>query len=140
MNLKDLFPNLTEQNHNVTSPRTVDYNCVAWAAGDSNRWWQPGIYWPIPSTKDGCGIGELVLAFESLGYESCDDGSLESGFEKIALYAIGMMYTHVARQLANGSWTSKLGQLEDIQHDSPAVIEGSDYGEVLQFMKRALIT
>lgn len=138
MNLKDLFPNLTDQNHNLTSPRTVEYNCVAWAAGDSSRWWQPGIYWPIPSTKDGYGIGELVQAFESLGYESCDDGSLESGFEKIALYAIGMMYTHVARQLADGNWTSKLGQLEDIQHDSPAVIEGSDYGEVLQFMRRAL--
>jgi hypothetical protein len=80
----------------------------------------------------------LVGAFKSLGYQTCDDGSLEAGFEKIALYAIGMMYTHVARQLADGQWTSKLGQLEDITHESPAVIEGSDYGEVLQYIRRAV--
>lgn len=49
-----------------------------------------------------------------------------------------MMYTHAARQLPNGLWTSKLGQLEDITHATPQVIAGSDYGEVMQFMKRPL--
>ena len=77
-----------------------------------------------------------MLAFESLGYRECDDGSLESGFEKIALYAIGMdVIRTVARQLDDGRWTSKLGQLEDITHSSTDAIEDSDYGEVVQFMR-----
>ena len=138
MNLRDLFPNLTDDNHEITSPRTIDYNCVAWAAQNKKRWWQPGVYWPIESTRDEYGIGELVLAFESLGYQGCDDGSLEPGFEKIALYGIGMMYTHVARQLGDGRWTSKLGQLEDITHSSTDALEDSDYGEVVQFMRRPI--
>jgi len=49
-----------------------------------------------------------------------------------------MMYTHAARQLPDGKWTSKLGQLEDITHGTTDVIEGGDYGEVVQFMKRPI--
>ena len=29
MNLTDLFPNLTGENYEITSPRTVRYNCIA---------------------------------------------------------------------------------------------------------------
>ena len=64
MNLNDLFPNLTDDNHEITSPRTIEYNCIAWAARNTKRWWQPGAFWPIESTRDDCGIGELVLAFK----------------------------------------------------------------------------
>jgi hypothetical protein len=43
---------------------------------------------------------------------------LEPGFLKVALYGTGLTYTHAARQLADGKWTSKLGKGEDIEHDS----------------------
>jgi hypothetical protein len=46
------------------------------------------------------------------------------------------MDTYVARQLPDGRWTSKLGQLEDVTHATTDALEGSDYGEVVQFMKR----
>ena len=138
MNLKDLFPNLNDDNHEITSPVTVDYNCIAWAAHNSQRWWQPGVYWPNEVSREDCGIGALVDAFVKIGFEECSDGELEEGFEKVALYGSGMMYTHAARQLPNGQWTSKLGQLEDITHSTPEVIAGSDYGEVVKFMKRKL--
>lgn len=72
MILFDLFPNLTADNHEITSPKTIKYNCIAWAARNTDRWWQPGVYWPISSSRE----------------------------------------------------------------DLPEVIEGSDYGEVVQFMKR----
>ena len=36
------FPRLTPENHRVTSPAAIDYNCIAWAAGDAESWWQPG--------------------------------------------------------------------------------------------------
>jgi hypothetical protein len=140
MTLRDLFPKLTDENHELTSPKTIKYNCIAWAAQNTQRWWQPGFFWPIESERDAHGIGELILAFKELGYEECENGELEQGFEKLALYGFGMMYTHAARQLLDGKWTSKLGQLEDITHDSPEVITGGDYGEVVQFMKRPIVS
>ncbi len=86
MNLFVLFPHLTKDNQEITSPRTIKYNCIAWVAGKTDRWWQPGVHWPIESTRDDHGIGNLVTAFMSLGFEECDDGMLENGFMKIALY------------------------------------------------------
>src|SRR4051794_40367364 len=107
------FPNLTPKNHRVTSPATIDYNCVAWSAHDTGRWWQPGAYWPVKVASDDYGIDALEEAFMALGYEECHDGSLEPGFEKVALYGSSLVYTHVARQLPSGKWTSKLGAAQD---------------------------
>lgn len=138
MNLLDLFPRLTKDNHEITSPKTIKYNCIAWAVSKTDRWWQPGVYWPVESSRDDHGIGNLIAAFKSLGYEECDHGELETGVEKLALYGSGLMYTHAARQLPDGRWSSKLGQLEDIVHTTVEAIAGNDYGEVVQFMKRQL--
>jgi hypothetical protein len=79
----------------------------------------------------------LEQAFLSLGYEDCDDGSLESDYEKVALYGTTLFYTHAARQLSNGRWTSKLGRAEDIEHDTADDVAGGLYGKVAQFIKRA---
>src|SRR5258707_15078611 len=95
------FPRLTESNHRITSPATSDYNCVAWSAGDTAHWWQPGVYWPISATRDDAGIDALQAAFSSLGYDSCADGARELGYEKLALYATTTFYTHAARQLSS---------------------------------------
>ncbi len=133
----DDFPRLTEQNHRITSPATPDYNCIAWSAGDVEHWWQPRVYWPIATSDDDYGIGILEQAFLSLGFDECNDSTLESGYEKVALYGASLFYTHASRQLPNAKWTSKLGASEDIEHDSPDDIAGGIYGEVVQFMKRA---
>ncbi len=133
----DVFPALTERNHRPTSPPSVGYNCVAWTAGDTAHWWQPGVYWPVEAGRDNHGIGALEDAFRSLGYEPCADGCVEPGFEKVALYGSGFVYTHAARQLPDGRWTSKLGKAEDIEHDKPDDVAGGVYGEVVQFMRRA---
>jgi hypothetical protein len=131
------FPHLTPDNHHITSPPTTVYNCIAWAAGDTTRWWQPGRYWPVPATDYG--IGVLEAAFLKLGFEVCDSDGVEVGFEKVALYAeSGFLYTHAARQLPDGRWTSKLGRGEDIEHDTPDVLAGGIYGEVVQFVRRAI--
>jgi hypothetical protein len=95
------FPHLTDQNHRVTSPASVDYNCVAWSAGDTHHWWQPGIYWPTKVSPWDCGIGDLIAAFKTMGYEDCDDDTWVAGVEKIALYGSGFLYSHAARQLPN---------------------------------------
>lgn len=83
------------------------------------------------------GIGILELAFQALGYETCEeDDRLEPGYEKVALYGSSCVYTHAARQLTNGRWTSKLGKAEDIEHDTPDDVAGGLYGEVVEIMKR----
>jgi len=41
--------------------------------------------------------------------------------------------------LPSGKWTSKLGRLEDIEHDTPDDVAGGVYGEVAGFMKRAIL-
>src|SRR4051812_45698167 len=104
------FPRLTPNNHRVTSPETIDYNCVAWAAGDTKNWWQPGEHWlPADWPEDDFGLGALEQAFLALGYVACElDGSQEAGFLKVALYGSGATYTHAARQLPSEKWTSKL--------------------------------
>lgn len=131
------FPRLTQSNHHLTSPPDVDYNCIAWAGGDTEHWWQPGRYWPADTPPDDFGIGVLEAAFRELGYEDCGiDDSLEPGFEKVALYGSGAFYTHAAKQSASGKWSSKLGKAEDIEHDTPDDVAGGVYGEVVEVMKR----
>jgi len=111
---RNLFPRLTQQNHQITSPAVPDYNCIAWAVGDVERWWQPGVYWPIEIQSNAVGVADLERAFESLGFMRCSGDEIELEFEKVALYGDSMFYTHASRQLSSGKWTSKLGEMEDI--------------------------
>jgi len=133
------FPRLHANNHRITSPPTAEYNCVAWAANDTEHWWQPGEFWPVPDwPAEGCGVAALLRAFVALGYTPCGrDTALESGSVKVALYGSESIYTHAARQLPSGKWTSKLGKGEDIEHDTPEDVAGGLYGEVVAIMKRA---
>ena len=140
--LEALFPGLRETNHLLTSPRDRKYNCIAWAAGDTRRWWWPdpqpddeGYYWPPEASNDE-NLATFVAVFMQLGYQPCDGEAAEPGWERIALYATGdSVTTHAARQLANGRWSSKLGRWEDIEHGLRD-LEGESYGTVAQIMKR----
>jgi hypothetical protein len=120
--LRRLFPKLFGDRYRIASPRTKKYNCIAWAAGKSDLWWEPPPhgYWPDGVLADGS-IEAAVQLFESLGYTRADqdDVHLEDGVVKIAVYGDAAGYTHAARQLPNGKWISKIGKLQDIEHDTP---------------------
>ena len=134
--LDDIFPKLQDGNYNVTSPKDCAYNCVAWAAGETGSWWDHVFgYWPKNARRDGS-IAAYVEVFVSLGFEACATPQHEAGFEKIAIYGVGGQFTHVAKQLPSGSWTSKLGSLEDIEHQDLASISIPDYGRPVQFLRR----
>jgi hypothetical protein len=134
-----LFPHLTPENHQVTSPATPAYNCIAWAAGDTQHWWQPGLYWPVTVPSDDYSVGALMQAFKSQGYEDCAlNATLEPGFDKVALYGNALRWTHAARQLPTGKWTSKLGKDVDIEHETPQDIAGGVYEELMHLMKRPI--
>jgi hypothetical protein len=135
------FPNLTPANHRVIGPATDTYNCIAWACGDTQKWWQPGpkTFWPVSSDPYDTTTANLFAALAAVGFVVCPDEALESGFEKIAVYAQSLAtYTHAARLLPNGKWTSKLGDWELIEHDAPQDVAGGIYGTLFQFMKRPM--
>jgi hypothetical protein len=135
--LEGLFPGLRDSGYVVTSPEEIRYNCVAWAAGDEQQWWWPGedSYWPEGVAREET-IAAFLAAFGELGFVSCEDHLLEEGYEKIAIYATpDGVPTHVARQLPSGLWSSKLGQLQDIQHHLED-LAGSLYGRCTHFLKR----
>lgn len=133
-------PKLNPTNHEITSPFDAEYNCIAWAAGESDRWWwpDPQYYWPNDD------IGATIQVFErmlkGLGYRRCADGKLEPGVEKWALYVKGNpkkdSVTHGARQLEDGRWASKMGCYQDIIHLKAQDVEGPCYGKVYAFYSR----
>ena len=132
------FPGLRyDLGFQITSPSNHDYNCIAWALGKDDCWMWPeedaeGVTaWPGSSVDTD--IQSLMEAFKRLGFEECDDECLEEGKLKIALYCYPgtTECTHAARQLANGLWTSKLGESNDIQHSTPYTIQGRLYGNVV---------
>lgn len=127
--LEFYFPNLVGTDYQVTSPKTKRYNCIAWAAGKKLPYWwpTPGSYWPTGARREVT-ISAFIEAFGCCGYEIAKGFELEPGTEKIAIYAKYHKPTHAARQLVNGTWTSKLGALEDIRHSSLDHISGDLYG------------
>lgn len=137
---ENYWPNLKRGTFEKTSNDSTLYNCVAWAIGETNRWWEPDPheenYWPgnvarIP-TLEG-----FIEAFRTRNYEPCADGNFEANFEKIVIYANDEgKPLHVARQLPNNLWTSKMGDLEDIIHHTLECLEGLFYGRIVQFMRR----
>ena len=136
--LEAVFPRLTFSNFAITSDASARYNCIAWAAGDTSRWWWPDRmgqqYWPSDAPREAT-LAAFIRAFESLGFQVCADGSPTSGFDKIVIYAQAGSPTHAAKLLPDGRWSSKLGKSNDIEHDLDA-LEGEAYGKVVAFLRR----
>jgi hypothetical protein len=113
------FPNLAQEGYTTVSPATRIYNCIAWAAGRQDQWWwpDPGNFYFCPSGVPRAETLDVFFqAFAQMGYDRCDNGDLEAGFKKVAFYESAGIPTHAARQLLDGSWTSKLGKNVDITH------------------------
>jgi hypothetical protein len=136
------FANLKPDEYEVTSPEGF-YNCIAWAAGHTDAWWEPaqgsGYYWPQGVPWDDK-IETLVAVFVGLGFEICESAAPEAGFEKIAIYGEGGAFLHAARQLDGEKWTSKLGLYKDIAHKTLDGLTGPDpaYGLVVILMRRKI--
>jgi hypothetical protein len=141
--LLSAFPRLAGQSFEVTSRATSRYNCIAWAVTVTHVAWWPGLfretdlenYWP-PNCPREESLGAFECAFSTKGYQRCDSGELETGLEKIALYAKDGTPTHAARQLPSGLWSSKLGGDVDITHDLSGLC-GVEYGDVIAYFSRS---
>ena len=138
--IERVFPGLTGTPWEIASPQDGTYNCVAFALGDTERWWWPislppsGAYWPADSPRT-----ETVAAFRSalatFGFEPMDDETLVAGVAKVALFVKGSRTCHIAVQRADGRWASKLGTQWDIVHPLRA-LEGDEYGFVTDILAR----
>ena len=139
--IEQAFPKLRSSGYDITSPADPRYNCIAWAAERNDRWWWPnhpfdsGYYWPMAVPNDER-LETFVTAFEMLGYEPCPDAPLETDFEHVAIFVKDDRVSHAARQLPDGTWTSKLGPQEDISHELDALHDNNEYGKVAQIMRR----
>jgi len=147
--LEQTFDKLAAAGYEKTSnqtgypPNDGAYNCIAWAASDPHHFWwpQPDTDWPFWSRRVET-IPAFVAAFHGLGYMRCRNSRVEFGFEKVALYADGKSPKHMARQLRDGTWTSKCGGAEDITHFTLDALESygphpkGHYGCPVLYMKR----
>ena len=135
-----IFPSLAGTNPQITSPIDWEYNCVAWVIGDNKKWYEPfgdvlpsaspPYYWPegVPGRPNDKRFVTYVKLFESHGYRITENESVERGYTKIAIYVKDEEFRHVARQTADGKWSSKIGKQEDISHELRALETDNPYG------------
>lgn len=132
------FPNSVNEPFIKTSEQTPTYNCIAWAAGDNSRWYEPDMfgqyYWPNSIPRQYT-IEAYIMVYESIGFRRCENAAYEDGYEKVAVFAKEGMPTHAAKQLPDGNWSSKLGMNVDVSHSIKSIIGGT-YGNVVQYLKR----
>lgn len=143
--LEETFPNLRATGYTITSQPAYVPNCLGWALRSNDLYWDPiltgfsGVYyWPegIPRNDS---VDAWVQLFRLFHYTECASTDLESEAEKIAIYGgIDGTAHHVARQLPSGAWTSKLGQDEDIEHQTLDALVSQEYGSVIRVMSRPL--
>jgi hypothetical protein len=167
--LESIFPKLVAAGYEKTSDETGppnnpgSYNCIAWAAGDTHHgfWWpMPDGYWPGGIKREST-ISCFINTFRSLGYRICEHSGREILYDKVVLYAIHKSYapmpsipksldgfkdwkpTHMARQLSDGTWTSKCGWQEDITHFTLDAFESywspNAYGCAVLYMRRLVV-
>jgi hypothetical protein len=139
------FPNLWPEDFKCQSDPETDYNCIAWAARRTDKKWWPTTtkpyFWPPGLPKKPVHIAEnptnFIRAFQREGYRPCRSDRFSWWHEKVVIY-VGNdgRVKHMARRLSDGTWTSKLGIAEDIDHRNLGCIAGGLYGTVKVVLKR----
>ena len=152
VDLTAVFPKLQLTLNDITSSRTPDYNCIAYAAKDETSWWWPTPPWltamyrlPRHHWPEGLSrehpptVENFLRAFEIQGFSRCKTEDHEYGYEKVALYvnADGTP-THMARELGDGIWHSKLGSEQDIRHYGLHAVENQEYGKASHFLRKRI--
>ena len=137
--LAKAFPRLSGEKFEIVAQPSNRYNCIAYAAGDTNAWWshRENRYWPDHATRSDS-IESLKKVFAVLGFQQCQDSHVEDGYQKIALYEQQGLWTHAAVQTPAGRWRSKMGAGPVIEHLSPESLSGGKYGAPTVHMRRAV--
>ena len=137
--LVEAFPRLSGEKFEIVAQPSNQYNCIAYAAGDVSVWWgivEEDNYWPDYATRSNR-IESLIEVFGGLGFQQCQYSSLESGYEKVALYEEQGEWKHAALQTPSGYWRSKMGHGPVIEHLSPESLSDGMYGNPTIYMRRS---
>jgi hypothetical protein len=147
---KTKWPNALEgENFVFSSLKKTGYNCIGFALGEEGKDLM------MTAFAKRLDLGQVGLSKERLnhsvkayakifagfyGFEECNDGSYEAGFDKIVLYEgldedHEISFSHVAIQVDEKYWKSKLAWCEDVEHTLDA-LNGPMYGHPVMFMKR----
>ncbi len=128
--LKAAFPKLGD-NFEVLGPATPNYNCIAHTLGKDEEWVDP-VTGPDDAKLQGMDAMYAKQGYKRLPFK---DYSYTPGKQKVVVYATknpdGTIntVTHGAIQDNTGAWTSKLGSLPLIRHQTPDALDGDTYGE-----------
>lgn len=133
------FPKLSSEDFEIVERASEQYNCIAYAAGDTSKWWDhnKNHHWPAHATRSNS-IESLKEVFVGLGFEQCHDSSTENGYQKVALYEEQGVWKHAAIQTPEGRWRSKMGKGPVIEHRSPESLADGQYGNVTSYMRRVV--
>jgi hypothetical protein len=129
--IASLFPNLRVNSFEILDPRIgTTYNCIAHSLGIYDRWINP------KTGPPGNPLGYMDQMYLLKGYQRAAsvDYRVAPGVKKVMLFALvagGQIQevTHAAVQQADGTWTSKLGQLPLIRYYNPLAVAGTQYGQ-----------
>ena len=129
---------MNRNNYEPRSDEDFNYNCLAFALGDTSNWWEPpgqfGFYWP-PGLPDDLSVGTAIRIIKLHGFVRDLEPNIAPEADAIAIYANGDEWTHFAK-FHNGVWLSKLGIDHDIEHSSLEVLEGDLYGKAVRILSR----
>ena len=139
------FPALgKDPNFRITSDSTPAYNCIGWALGMNDVWvglYHPTNYawtwWPesVPCNENR---DSLISLFEYFGFCQCEDSTIETDYDKVALYADEEGWTHAARVIGDNILHSKIGTAWDIHHSGGNTFDNTEYGSIYAYMKRPI--
>src|SRR5262249_40151901 len=122
------FPRLREE-FEVLAAASPSYNCIGWSLGFNNSW-----VWPVEAGQT-VSLYHFDALYRYYGFTRVNKLAYrrQPDHDKVVLYAARranghITPTHAARQMPDGSWTSKLGSLPLIRHLHPHDVAGPSYG------------
>lgn len=132
------WPKLVDGSFEYRSEFSIRYNCASWAVNETHRLIDSyGYWWPDDLERTHTAENYADLYRKYFDFEDCNDGRLEKGVEKLAIFAKkNGEFKHIARQLENATWTSKMGDYEDIDHKDLHTVADGEYGRIVLFLKR----
>jgi hypothetical protein len=150
INTRD-WPNTRYHPLVIKSPKTIKYNCAAFAVGQEDYWFECAdeslkqlylgsceFHWP-ENILQNASLNAYIELYEQHGFEKLSslNADFVGGVTKIALYGKGDDFMHASKQMPDGRWASKLGPLQDVEHDNLRVLEGPTYGMVKAIMQKS---
>jgi hypothetical protein len=131
------FPALAGKDYGL-SDEDFNHNCLAFALGDVNNWWEPphghGRYWP-PGFSEDVSVKTVEAIIRTHGFTEEISKDTPPETDAVAIFAIGDEWTHFAR-FSEGAWASKLGEGHDVAGVALDDLVVDAYGTVTKILRR----